>query len=121
MLKAVDHLVIAVRDLEKASDDYRDLGFSVVPGGRHPGVGTYNALIAFADTSYFELIGFYEPRDDHRWWTPLQRGGGLVDYHAALPFYVVTGFCAVSFLLARGICRRVYPAAAERAGSAADD
>ena len=27
---------------------YRDLGFTVVAGGRHPGVGTDNALIAFA-------------------------------------------------------------------------
>jgi MFS family permease len=36
-------------------------------------------------------------------------GGGLVDLYPPLPFYVVTGFCAVSFLLARGICRRVYP------------
>lgn len=80
MLTAIDHLVIAVSNLEAASDDYRSLGFTVVPGGRHPGVGTYNALIAFSDTSYIELIGFYEPRADHRWWAPLQRGGGLVDF-----------------------------------------
>ena len=80
MLTAIDHLVIAVSDLEAATADYRDLGFTVVPGGRHPGVGTYNALIAFADTSYIELIGFYEPRPDHRWWAPLQRGGGFVDF-----------------------------------------
>ena len=80
MLTAIDHLVIAVPDLEAAVADYRRLGFTVVPGGRHPGVGTYNALIAFADTSYIELIGFYEARDDHRWWAPLQRGGGLVDF-----------------------------------------
>ena len=76
MLTAIDHLVIAVRNLEAAAEDYRSLGFTVVPGGRHPGVGTYNALIAFADSSYIELIGFYEPRADHRWWAPLQRGGG---------------------------------------------
>jgi catechol 2,3-dioxygenase-like lactoylglutathione lyase family enzyme len=80
MLTAIDHLVIAVPDLETAAEDYRSLGFTVVPGGRHPGVGTYNALIAFADSSYIELIGFYEPRADHRWWAPLQRGGGLVDF-----------------------------------------
>ncbi len=80
MLTAIDHLVIAVSDLQAATADYRDLGFTVVPGGQHPGVGTYNALIAFADGSYIELIGFYEPRDDHRWWAPLQRGGGLVDF-----------------------------------------
>jgi len=80
MLTAIDHLVIAVRDLETAAEDYRSLGFTVVPGGRHLGVGTHNALIAFADTSYIELIAFYEARDDHRWWAPLRRGGGLVDF-----------------------------------------
>jgi catechol 2,3-dioxygenase-like lactoylglutathione lyase family enzyme len=80
MLTAIDHLVIAVSNLEVAAEDYRSLGFTVVPGGRHPGVGTYNTLIAFADASYVELIGFYEPRADHRWWAPLQRGGGLVDF-----------------------------------------
>jgi catechol 2,3-dioxygenase-like lactoylglutathione lyase family enzyme len=80
MLQGIDHLVIAVRDLDAATKDYRDLGFTVVPGGRHTGIGTYNGLIAFRDGAYLELIAFYEPRDDHRWWAPLQKGGGLVDY-----------------------------------------
>jgi catechol 2,3-dioxygenase-like lactoylglutathione lyase family enzyme len=80
MLQGIDHLVIAVRDLEAATRDYRDLGFTVVPGGRHTGIGTHNSLIAFRDGSYLELIAFYEPRDDHRWWAPLQKGGGLVDF-----------------------------------------
>jgi len=80
MLLGIDHLVIAVRDLDAATKDYRDLGFTVVPGGRHTGIGTYNSLIAFRDGAYLELIAFYEPRDDHRWWAPLQKGGGLVDY-----------------------------------------
>jgi catechol 2,3-dioxygenase-like lactoylglutathione lyase family enzyme len=80
MLLGIDHLVIAVNSLETATKDYAALGFTVVPGGRHTGIGTYNSLIAFADGSYLELIGFYEPRDDHRWWAPLQKGGGLVDF-----------------------------------------
>jgi catechol 2,3-dioxygenase-like lactoylglutathione lyase family enzyme len=80
MLLGIDHLVIAVNSLETATKDYTDLGFTVVPGGRHTGIGTYNSLIAFRDGSYVELIGFYEPRDDHRWWAPLQQGGGLVDF-----------------------------------------
>jgi catechol 2,3-dioxygenase-like lactoylglutathione lyase family enzyme len=80
MLTAVDHLIIAVPDLEAAVKSYTGLGFTVVPGGRHTGIGTYNALIAFQDTAYLELIAFYEPRPDHRWWAPLQQGGGLVDF-----------------------------------------
>jgi catechol 2,3-dioxygenase-like lactoylglutathione lyase family enzyme len=79
VLTGVDHLVIAVRDLERAADNYRALGFTVVPGGRHP-VGTHNALIAFPDESYLELIAFWEPNPAHRWWGPLQQGGGLVDF-----------------------------------------
>ena len=58
MITGIDHLVIAVKDLEAATRAYGELGFTVVPGGRHP-VGTYNTLIAFADGSYLELIGFY--------------------------------------------------------------
>jgi catechol 2,3-dioxygenase-like lactoylglutathione lyase family enzyme len=80
MLLGIDHLVIAVKNLDTATKDYADLGFTVVPGGRHTGIGTYNSLIAFQDGSYVELIGFYEPRDDHRWFAPLQKGGGLVDF-----------------------------------------
>jgi catechol 2,3-dioxygenase-like lactoylglutathione lyase family enzyme len=80
MLQSIDHLVVAVPDLDGAIKTYRDLGFTVVAGGRHTGIGTDNALIAFRDGSYLELIGFYEPRPDHRWWEPLQRGGGLVDF-----------------------------------------
>ncbi len=79
MLKGIDHLVIAVRDLDAAVASYTQLGFTVVPGGRHP-VGTHNALIAFTDGAYIELIAFYEPSPSHKWWGPLQRGGGLVDF-----------------------------------------
>ena len=79
MLRGIDHLVVAVPDLDTAIGNYTELGFTVVPGGRHP-VGTHNALISFSDESYLELIAFYEPSPDHRWWAPLQRGGGLVDF-----------------------------------------
>lgn len=79
MLTGLDHLVIAVPDLAAAIRSYAELGFAVVPGGRHP-VGTHNALIALADGAYLELIAFYEPSPAHRWWGPLQVGGGLVDF-----------------------------------------
>lgn len=79
MLTGIDHIVIAVPDLAAASKSYADLGFTVVAGGRHP-VGTHNALIAFTDGSYIELIAFYERNTEHKWWRPLQLGGGLVDF-----------------------------------------
>jgi len=79
MLKGIDHLVIVVKDLDQAAKDYQQLGFTVVPGGRHP-VGSHNMLIAFADGSYLEIIAFYREARDHRWWGPLEKGERLVDY-----------------------------------------
>jgi len=79
MLKGIDHLVIVVNDLDQAARDYEQLGFTVVPGGRHP-VGSHNMLIAFADGSYLEIIAFYREAADHRWWSSLEKGERLVDY-----------------------------------------
>lgn len=79
MLQGIDHIVIVVRDLEESAKDYEKLGFTVVPGGKHP-VGSHNALISFADGSYIEIISYYRPSPDHRWWAPLQKGEGLVDF-----------------------------------------
>lgn len=52
---AVDHIVLAVRDLDSASRRFSDLGFAVRPGGRHDGIGTSNALIPLGPT-YLELL-----------------------------------------------------------------
>ncbi|MGH7927535.1 MAG: VOC family protein [Candidatus Binatia bacterium] len=79
MFRGINHLIVAVNDLDQAADDYRQLGFTVVPGGQHP-VGSHNALVAFEDASYLELIAFYRAAPDHRWWEPLQKGERLVDY-----------------------------------------
>jgi len=79
MFTGIDHIVVAVADLESAIKDYTELGFAVVRGGKHPR-GSYNALIGLADGAYFEILGFYEPMPEHRWWSPTQRGGGVVDY-----------------------------------------
>jgi catechol 2,3-dioxygenase-like lactoylglutathione lyase family enzyme len=53
-----DHAVVLVSDLDRASADYRALGFTVTPGGVHKGGATRNALIVFADDSYIELLAF---------------------------------------------------------------
>lgn len=82
MLQGIDHIVIAVRDLDQASADYAALGFTVTPGGEHTGGATHNALISFADGSYFELIAFREPDrpQDHKWWGRFSTGEGTVDF-----------------------------------------
>ncbi|MCB9460749.1 MAG: VOC family protein [Anaerolineaceae bacterium] len=80
MLKGIDHLVIGVHDLEATTESYRELGFTVSPGGKHP-AATYNSLIGFQDGSYIELLGFYETAPEHPWWDLLHnRGGGLIDF-----------------------------------------
>lgn len=81
----LDHVVIAVHDLARAIADYRALGFTVEPGGRHPGRSSHNALVVLADGAYFELIAWSAPAPDERWWRVLhEQGEGFVD-HALLP------------------------------------
>lgn len=82
---SLDHIVIAVADLAATIRDYTALGFTVLTGGEHPGRGSRNALVIFADGAYFELIAFTRPVPDFRWWNVLQRDGeGFVDF-ALLP------------------------------------
>jgi hypothetical protein len=38
-----DHLMHWVPDLDAAMQAYQGLGFTIQPGGEHPGVGTRNA------------------------------------------------------------------------------
>jgi catechol 2,3-dioxygenase-like lactoylglutathione lyase family enzyme len=87
VLTRLDHLVILVRDLDRAIGDYEKLGFKVTPGGEHADGLTRNALMPFKDGSYLELVAFLDPEDtrDNVWgWRPfLYSGGGLIDYCAA--------------------------------------
>jgi hypothetical protein len=87
VLTRLDHLVILVRDLDRAVRDYEELGFTVAPGGEHADGLTRNALIPFKDGSYLELVDFVDPEDtrDNVWgWRRfLSSGGGLIDYCAA--------------------------------------
>ena len=81
----LDHVVIVVRDLDQAMQDARIAGFTVAPGGRHPGRNTRNALVVFEDGAYLELITYDAPSPDERWWRVLAaHDEGLVDF-ALLP------------------------------------
>lgn len=86
MLRGIDHLVIAVSDLEAASAELEQgLGLAFTAGGRHPGAGTQNR-IAFLGDPYLELIAVDDPAAARE--RPigaaalraLETGGGLATY-----------------------------------------
>jgi 4-hydroxyphenylpyruvate dioxygenase-like putative hemolysin len=51
---AIDHAVIAVRDLDAAASSFRALGFTLTPRGLHS-IGSQNHCIMFG-TTYLELL-----------------------------------------------------------------
>ncbi|MGE5147223.1 MAG: VOC family protein, partial [Candidatus Eiseniibacteriota bacterium] len=59
-ITGIDHVLIAVRDLEAARQGWTRLGFTLTPRGRHIGQGTANYCIMFG-RDYLELLGVVEP------------------------------------------------------------
>ena len=56
MFTHLDHLIVAIDDLEAAAENYQKLfGMTPVWSGEHKELGTSNALFAFKNT-YFELL-----------------------------------------------------------------
>jgi catechol 2,3-dioxygenase-like lactoylglutathione lyase family enzyme len=94
MLKGIDHVVIVVHDLDRASADFAAMGFTVVRGGEHTGGVTHNALVAFEDGAYLELVAFLDaPPDEHPFY---RKHGeeGLVTF-ALLPDDIVADVAAI--------------------------
>ena len=55
MFTRIDHVMICVPDLPRGIEQFSKMGFSIHPGGIHPGKGTHNA-IAFNADDYIELL-----------------------------------------------------------------
>ena len=53
-LQGIDHVVIAVANLDQAEADFRRLGFTLTPRGRHT-MGSENHCVMFPD-DYYELL-----------------------------------------------------------------
>lgn len=56
----IDHVLVAVDDLDVAKATYAALGFRVYRGGSHPNHGTHNAIVPLADGCYLELMGIWD-------------------------------------------------------------
>lgn len=59
----IDHAVVMVQDLDRAAENYRQLGFTLSPRGTHSThMGTGNYTIMF-DPDYMELLGVLVPTE----------------------------------------------------------
>ncbi|HZN24984.1 MAG TPA: VOC family protein [Burkholderiales bacterium] len=87
MFTRIDHVMICVPDLARATEQYRKLGFNMHPGGVHSGKGTHNA-IAFNREDYVELLAIRDRAEYEaaastgRGWGPslpefIEAGGGI--------------------------------------------
>jgi hypothetical protein len=73
----LDHLTIAVKDLEQAKKDFKALGFTIKPGRVHAN-SIENAHIKFQDETALELITASAPLDElaKQYLTWIDDGGG---------------------------------------------
>ena len=57
MARALDHLIIAARDLDEGAAYVRErLGVDVIPGGKHATMGTHNRVLSLGAGVYLEVI-----------------------------------------------------------------
>lgn len=89
MLLGIDHLVIAVRDLDDAANELeRRVGLAATGGGGHPTLGTQNRLAWLGDT-YIELVSIADRGVAEGSWlgaptiAALEAGGGLATWAIA--------------------------------------
>jgi catechol 2,3-dioxygenase-like lactoylglutathione lyase family enzyme len=82
----IDHIVVAVNDLDRAAESYRRLGFTVSPRGMHSAaMGTANHTIML-QRDYFELLAVLAPTERNRpWREALEEGDGIVALAVATP------------------------------------
>lgn len=67
----LDHIAVSAEALGPGTEDVESaLGQPLLPGGKHPDMGTHNRLLSFGPEAYFELIAIdpgAEGPDQPRW------------------------------------------------------
>ena len=58
----LSQIIVGVNNLDTAADRFRAMGFDVLDGGVHPGVGTANRVIPLG-AQYIELLGVISPAE----------------------------------------------------------
>lgn len=95
---AIDHAVIAVRELAAAADSFSALGFTLTPPGLHS-IGSRNRCIMLGST-YIELL---EPASEHPWLAYYREFVARGDGFAALALATPDADAAYRDLLAQGV------------------
>ncbi|KAJ3999686.1 glyoxalase-like domain-containing protein [Lentinula boryana] len=90
--KCLDHIIYLTPpgSVNETAEEFRKLGFNVLPGGQHADALTENSLIILGDGVYLELISFMKPvdayppdsperlaRENHPW---ALKAPGWIDY-----------------------------------------
>jgi hypothetical protein len=75
--RAIDHVVLAVQDLDRAALQYQQLGFTLTPRAAHEDrMGTSNRLAQFRERNFIELLEVDRPK-----------GLARHDFGASPPFF----------------------------------
>jgi len=97
-IRGIDHVVIAVRDLDRAQRTYERLGFTLTPSGFHT-LGSANHCVMFG-SDYIELLALPHPHPAVAYYTEfLAKGEGL----AAVALATGNADAAYAELAAAGI------------------
>lgn len=76
---ALDHLAVVARTLEEGATYVEAvLGTRLLPGGKHPAMGTHNRLLSLGPDVYLEVIAIdpEAPKPSHRRWFNLDTWDG---------------------------------------------
>src|SRR5262245_12025692 len=97
-ISGIDHVVVLVRDLDRAADAYARMGFKLTPRGYHT-LGSQNHCIMFG-SDYIELLAVPKPHPAMQYFTDFLAGGeGL----GAIAFATPDATAAHAELAAAGV------------------